>query len=89
MRTPTKYRCVGCRPVAGQSRFVAVKRTALDGLVWWCIYDQREKKYYPGYRYRLRKDCELQITHLLYSRMDSFGGWLPFEPDNEQQEKRQ
>jgi len=82
-KTPTKYRCVGCRPVAGQSRFVAMKRTALDGLVWWCIFDQKRRRYLEGYKFRLRQECERTISFEVQKWYQKRAGWIPFEPDNE------
>lgn len=75
-KAPTKYRCVGCRPVAGQSRFVAVKRTALDGRTWWCVFDNKRRTYVTGTRCKLRRELEWCIQKGLRQ------GWLQFEPDN-------
>ena len=76
MKTPTKYRCVGCRPVSGQSRFVAQKRTALDGRKWWCVFDNKRRAYIPGTRCKLRRELEWCIQKGLRQ------GWLQFEPDS-------
>lgn len=51
-------RAVTWRTVAGQMRYSAEKRTALDGKVWWCIFDHKECKYIAGYKYRTRTECE-------------------------------
>lgn len=48
------------RPVAGQLRFTASKREALDGKVWWSIYDNEKGDYVPS-KYKTRKDCEFGI----------------------------
>ena len=80
-KATTKYRCVGCRPVAGQSRFVASKRTALDGRQWWCIYDQKRRKYLEGCKFRLRRECEERIAFKLQYRWNDHLPELTFEPD--------
>ena len=52
------------RPCAGQRRYVAAKRTALDGKVWWCIFDHKKNGYSVAGgcgRYKTRKDCEYGI----------------------------
>ena len=46
----------------GRVRFVPAKRTALDGRVWWCIFDNKEQRYVPGTRARLRKQIESAIV---------------------------
>ena len=46
----------------GEARFVPAKRTALDGRVWWCIFDKKEQRYVPGTRARLRKQIESAIV---------------------------
>ena len=51
-------RAVTWRTVAGQMRYSAEKRTALDGRVWWCIFDHKECKYIAGYKYSTRTECE-------------------------------
>ncbi len=42
------------------NRFEPRKRTALDGKVWWCVYDTKENRWstylYHG-KYRTKKDC--------------------------------
>lgn len=43
-------RAVTWRTVAGQMRYSAEKRTALDGKVWWCIFDHKENKYLAGHK---------------------------------------
>lgn len=43
-------RAVTWRTVAGQMRYSAEKRTALDGKVWWCIFDHKECKYLEGHK---------------------------------------
>lgn len=54
-------RAVTWRTVAGQMRYSAEKRTALDGKVWWCIFDHKKCKYVAGYKYRMRAECEGSI----------------------------
>lgn len=43
------------------ARFVPAKRTALDGRVWWCVFDKKELRYVPGMKARLRKEIESAI----------------------------
>lgn len=54
-------RAVTWRTVAGQMRYSAEKRTALDGKVWWCIFDHKARKYIAGCRYKMRAECEGSI----------------------------
>lgn len=54
-------RAVTWRTVAGQMRYSAEKRTALDGKVWWCIFDRKDRKYIAGYKYKMRAECEGSI----------------------------
>ena len=64
-------RAVTWRTVAGQMRYSAEKRTALDGKVWWCIFDHKERKYITGCRYKMRVECEGSIERRVR------GGELP------------
>ena len=64
-------RAVTWKPVAGQLRYSAEKRTALDGKVWWCIYDRKERKYVAGYKYRMMAECKGAIGRAIR------GGELP------------
>lgn len=45
-------------------RFVPRKRTALDGRVWWCVYDTQEHDW-SGYscfgKYKTKKRCQFAI----------------------------
>lgn len=45
-------------------RYEARKRTAIDGRVWWCVYDILENKY-PSMlcfaKYRTKKECQIAI----------------------------
>lgn len=47
-------------------RFRAVKRTAIDGVTWWVVWDNVRHKYSSltcfG-RYRRKKDCEWAISY--------------------------
>lgn len=43
-------RAMTWRTVVGQMRYSAEKRTALDGKVWWCIFDHKENKYLEGHK---------------------------------------
>ena len=58
----------------GQSRFEPVKRTALDGKVWWCIFDHftREHDYS---RFKKRRQALVHLGIELRHRR------LPYEPD--------
>lgn len=45
-------------------RYEARKRTAIDGRVWWCIYDTLENKYSSLLcfaKYRTKKECQIAI----------------------------
>ena len=67
-----------CRCVRfGQSRFEPARRTALDGRVWWCIFDHATGKYVPGYglKFYKRRQALVQIA------MDLRSGRLPYDPD--------
>lgn len=61
-------------PVGGQLRFVASKRTAVDGKVWWCIFDNENIEYVRGSKYKMKLECEAAIKHKLEK------GELPFVP---------
>lgn len=59
-----------------KNRFVAVKRTALDGKVWWVVFDNKHNKVSTltcfG-RYRRKKACEWHIGRVLSDKsMESF-----------------
>lgn len=54
-------RAVTWKPVASQLRYSAEKRTALDGKVWWCIFDHKERKYIAGSKYRMMAECRMMI----------------------------
>ena len=54
-------RAVTWRTVAGQMRYSAEKRTALDGKVWWCIFDHKECKYIVGSKCRMMAECRMMI----------------------------
>ena len=62
-------------PCCGQSRFEPVKRTAIDGRVWWCAWDHKKGRYIYG-KHKTRKDCVLSLyMNFRHER-------LPFEPDD-------
>lgn len=47
-------------------RFKAVKRTAMDGKIWWVVWDKARKEYSALVcfgRYRRKKDCDHAIRH--------------------------
>lgn len=45
-------------------RFIPTERIAVDGKVWWCVYD-RERKAYSTFtchgRYKNKKECQAAI----------------------------
>lgn len=53
-------RLLAGRPVAGQKRYVAAKRTHFDGRVWWCIFDHAAQDYLVG-KYKTRNACEIDL----------------------------
>lgn len=59
----------------GQSRFGASTRTAIDGKVWWCMYDYRDHAYVTWYRFRTRRQALVQLV------VDLQLNRLPYEPD--------
>ena len=61
----------------GQSRFEPARRTALDGKVWWCMYDHKTGKYVPGYRHRFDKRRQALVQLVMDLRNDR----LPYDPD--------
>lgn len=47
-------------------RFKSVKRTAIDGVTWWVVWDNAHKAYSTWTcfgRYRRKKDCDLAIRY--------------------------
>lgn len=45
-------------------RYEPRKRTAIDGRVYWCVYDTLENKYSSllcFIKYRTKKDCQIAI----------------------------
>ena len=63
-------------PCCGQSRFEPVRRTALDGKVWWCAYDNRRSVFVQGLRRTTRRALVLDL--LMAFQHDR----LTFEADN-------
>lgn len=46
------------------TRFIAKKRTALDGKVWWCVWDTKRNgwsTYLYHSRYKTKRDAEIAI----------------------------
>lgn len=47
-------------------RFIPSKRTALDGKVWWCVYDTK-RNCYSTYichsKYKTKKRCQEAINY--------------------------
>jgi len=65
-----------CRFVRfGQSRFEPVKRTALDGRVWWCLFDHRRKEHVQWYKFGTRRNALVQLA------VDFMHRRIPYEPD--------
>jgi hypothetical protein len=58
----------------GQSRFGPVKRTALDGKVWWGIFDYFTGEY-DWSRFKRRRQALIHLGIELQHRR------LPYEPD--------
>ena len=58
----------------GQSRFEPVKRTALDGKVWWCILDHFTGEYDYS-RFKKRRQALVHLVIELQKRR------LPYDPD--------
>ena len=49
----------------GNDRFTAIKRTALDGRIWWVVWDSKYKKYSTLYyfgKYTTKKACQIAIN---------------------------
>ena len=65
-------------PVGGQLRFTALKRTAMNGKEWWCVYDN-EKDAWTDYFFisamcKTRSACEKMISSALDKKQ------IPFVP---------
>ena len=58
----------------GQSRFEPVRRTALDGKLWWCIVDHFTREH----DYSRFKTCRQALVHLAIELRHNR---LPYEPD--------
>jgi len=63
-------------PCCGQSRYAPVKRQAIDGKIWWCVWDNKFLQWTAVCKHRTRKETVLSI--LMGLRM----GRLQFEPDD-------
>lgn len=64
-----------CRCVRfGQSRFEPVKRTALDGKLWWCLFDHFKGEHDFG-KFKKRRQALVHLVIELRHRR------LPYEPD--------
>lgn len=59
----------------GQSRFGPVKRTALDGVVWWVMFDYAKGEYVTWHKFRKRRQALVQLA------IDFRHNRLPYEPD--------
>ena len=73
--TTEKLRYPQCRvPNFGQSRFEPVRRTALDGKLWWCIVDHFTREYDYS-RFKMYRQALVHLAiELRHNR-------LPYEPD--------
>ncbi len=65
--------------IAGQLRFVPVKRTALDGRQWWCVYDNEKGEWanatvLGGAKWKMKLECARAIARAIEKRE------IPFEP---------
>lgn len=69
-------RLMAGRPCAGQRRYVAAKRTALDGRVWWTVFDHKTQKYIAGFKSATRKRCEAHIAEGIRK------GWYKVSPSD-------
>ena len=44
----------------------ARKRTALDGKIWWCVFDTKSMKWSTLFtKYKRKKDCQYAIKRCL------------------------
>lgn len=46
-------------------KFIPTKRTAIDGKVWWCVYNANNHKFSTLLcfsKYRTKKDCQYAIV---------------------------
>lgn len=54
------------RQTAASPRYVPAQRVSIDGKVWWCVYDTREKCFsrntYHG-KYRNKSDAQWAIDY--------------------------
>lgn len=49
-------------------RFIPTLREALDGKLWWCVYDTKRKEFCRLFcfgKYKTRKACQSQIDFCL------------------------
>ena len=65
--------------IAGQLRFVPMKRTAIDGREWWCVYDLEREDWtnstvLGGARWKMKVECARAIAKAIEKRE------IPFEP---------
>lgn len=75
----TKYRSE--YPCLFQSRFEPRKRMAIDGVLWWCVWDNKKSEWSSGANFvpksKTRRDALLKMMIRFRE------GDLPFEPDEE------
>ena len=68
-----RERCMSSN-VSGR-RFMPMKRQALDGKIWWCVWDLK-KNAFSSYtchgKYLTRKECEIAINYTLNAQYGDF-----------------
>jgi len=74
-KSPRYSRCD--YPCCGQSRYEPVKRQAINGKWWWCVYDNKIHGFVPGERFKTRKSCVVGLF------MDFKHDRKEYEPDDD------
>lgn len=49
-----------------EDRFIPLKRQALDGKIWWCVWDTSKRRWSTcvyHYKYKTKKDCQFNIDY--------------------------
>ncbi len=49
-----------------EDRFIPLKRQALDGKIWWCVWDTLKHSWSTcvyHYKYKTKKDCQFNIDY--------------------------
>jgi hypothetical protein len=58
-------------------RFVPKQRTALDGKMWWVVYDNKEHKYSTLLcfgKYKTKKECRAAIDY--YTNSETYKNYI-------------